>query len=428
MDAFKRGRAERAAFVAAKAAQESAKSTAALARWSAPLSPLEKALAEPQNDTHFNGALFCRARTIRRTPELVTFLRVIDTRATRLLEADYMAALCHLGQLPHVRPIDTWEPRGKGRETLFRSLAEHLLAKYPTPTFFWNALLTNEFHERERFMPFVVHVAAGGSVHDGVKKGLLPVPFTRRMCHDFLQTPSDVPFLRAIRRAEALSCGVDTGRFLDAWMASNAGNILHPIADETFWLSVMDWFSKNPMIDPRQVGPLIDFIRYRHQQDAAFNLKGRTGVSLMRAMEEWHAEMAKTKVTPGRSNTFNPSGFRAGEFDKSRYDETKTTAIEKHIWRFREILSAKDLAAEGRDMHHCVFSYSYSVERGTASIWSMTHETWGGEERCITIEVHNRERRIVQARGKRNRAMTAPERLMLATWASQAGLQLGAYL
>lgn len=431
-DAQKRERAARAAHVVAEVEARSAKSAKALARWSAPRSPLEKALAEyeaPRDGGHFRGPLFDKvpAAELPRTPERVAFLRVVDAKASRLIDVDYMPALLLLAKLTHIRPIDTWEPRGKGREALFRSLAEHLLAKYTTPTFLWSVLFSIP-HDCRRFVPFVVHVAGGGSVQDAVKNGTFPIPFTRRMSHDFMQTPSDVPFLRAVRRAQALACGVDTGRFLNAWMGSVAGREIHDADMEKFWLTVMEWFGKNPMIDPNQVGPLIDFINYRRRQDPAYSLKGRTGVTLMRAMEEWHAELAQAKVHTRTANTYKPSGFRGGEFDKSRYDETKSTMIEKHVWHVREILTVKDLAAEGRHMHHCVFSYSWSIERGTVSIWSLSHETWGGDERCITVEVNNRERRIVQARGKYNRAMDNQERMMLTAWAHMAGLQLGAYL
>lgn len=427
MDADRRERAERAAQSRLAAEERASKHSASLARWSAPVSPLEKALAEPRSrglEDAFVGPLFSKVQALRRTDEVVAHLRAIEALAPRLIDADYMPALIRLQHMPHVRPIGTWEPRGKGREALFRSLAEHLLAKYQTPTFLWSALFGNPMTS---VLNFVSHVASGGSVHDGVKKGLLPVPLTRRMCHDLMQTPSDVPFLRAIRRAEALSCGVDTTRFLNAWMASGAGRALYTIDDETFWLTVMEWFGKNPMIDPNQIGPLVDFIAHRHRQEATYSLKGRTGVSLVRAMEEWHAELAKTKFQ-GRTNKFNPSGFKTGEFDRSRYDETKTTIIEKNVWHVREVLTAKELAEEGRHMHHCVYSYSWSIERGTTSIWSMTRETWSGEDRCITIEVNNRDRRIVQARGTRNRAPLPAEKQMLLAWANHAGLQLGTYL
>ena len=41
-----------------------------------------------------------------------------------------------------------------------------------------------------------------------------------------------------------------------------AGRRLHSAADEAFWITVIDWFAKNPMLIPNQVGPLVDYILY----------------------------------------------------------------------------------------------------------------------------------------------------------------------
>jgi hypothetical protein len=65
------------------------------------------------------------------------FLRAVEKKAPKLL--GYTAALTRLEQSAHIRDISDWKPKGKGRETLFTSLASHLLAKYYTPKFLWSA-------------------------------------------------------------------------------------------------------------------------------------------------------------------------------------------------------------------------------------------------------------------------------------------------
>lgn len=88
-------------------------------------------------------------------------------------------------------------------------------------------------------------------------------------------------------------------------------------------------------------------------------------------------------------------------------------------WTITEILTSQDLAAEGRLMHHCVYSYVNWVKDRIISIWSLRRD----RERLLTVEVRNPNREIVQARGRYNRRATSPELNKLKRWASEAGLK-----
>jgi hypothetical protein len=94
------------------------------------------------------------------------------------------------------------------------------------------------------------------------------------------------------------------------------------------------------------------------------------------------------------------------------------------VWKIEEIPSAIALTAEGSEMRHCVYAYAPACERRRTSIWSMTLSDGAATHRVITIEVRNAERRIVQARGKYNRVITAMELSILAAWAGQNGLRV----
>jgi len=272
-----------------------------------------------------------------------------------------------LAKLPFLRDPGNWEPRGKGRGTLFRSLCEHLFAQYPMPPFLWSAFFEED---SEAFALFVAHVALGGSVHGGVKSGLLPVPLTRQMCHDFMQTSADVGFFRGLRQVEVKAAGGDL-RFLNAWMASQAGRRIHSPAEETFWLTVIDWFSKNPMADRTQVGPLVDYILFRRRQDPEFTMKGRSVLAMLRGMAEWHGHLAREKALHGTS--FKPTGFRP--YEVKRAGRTQHGNHIEEVWRIEELLTSKALAEEGRVLGHCVYSYAWSIEKGITSIWSLSLES-----------------------------------------------------
>ncbi|MGL1659514.1 PcfJ domain-containing protein, partial [Vibrio parahaemolyticus] len=72
---------------------------------------------------------------------------------------------------------------------------------------------------------------------------------------------------------------------------------------------------------------------------------------------------------------------------------------------------------EGRQMHHCVASYSWSCSKGVTSVWSMEEMGRDGQQKMLTLEVSNRERRIVQARGKYNSMPTQVDRRIMRIWA-----------
>lgn len=350
-------------------------------------------------------------------------LEVIQDKAPRLAETSMLNAFREVAKLPLLRNPASWKPKGKGRDTLFRGLCEHLLAKYPMPPFLWSA-----FYETDSvatYAPFVAFVAGGGSVFEAVKKDLLHLPFTRKMCHDFMTTPSDVTFLRALRRTPVLAFG-GSERFLNVWMTSQAGRVLHAKEFEAFWFSVLEWFGKNAMVDPNQVGPLVDFILFRRRQDPNFSMKGRTVLAMIRGVEEWHAHLTKEKGVHGA--TFKPSGYRPFESERGARDASGNFITE--TWRVTELLSGKALAEEGRKLRHCVYSYSWSVEKGQTSIWSMTVECSlnGGPERAVTIELRNDTRRIVQVRGSCNRAPSTREFQVLKEWAGLNNLEIGGRL
>jgi hypothetical protein len=355
------------------------------------------------------------AETIENRAEskaLRELLAVVSNKAPRLIEPTTIAALRQLAGLPFVRPIAAWKPKGKGRETLFRGLCAHLLATFPMPPFLWSAFFEPD---AQAFGPFVAHVAKGGSAQAGVKAGLLPVPLTRKMCHDLLQTPADVSFFKALRRTEVRAGGGDL-RFLGTWMGTQAGRRLHSAADEAFWATVIEWFAKNPMADPNQVGPLVDFIAHRRQQDAEFSMKGRGILAMLRAMAEWHGQLAEAKVVYGV--IFGASGFRPFALERSARDPSGNYVTE--AWKVEEILSSRRLAEEGRALSHCVYSYASSVEQGHTSIWSLSLDG----QKLVTVEVRNQARRVVQVRGKFNRAASSREFAIIAQWAGASGLQL----
>jgi hypothetical protein len=343
--------------------------------------------------------------------------QAVFRRAPRLWTHPYSRAVTRLMSLGPLRP--DWTPRGRGRDAVFRSLAAHQLARYPTPALLWSVFFDPFV---ESLVPLVVHVAGGGSLFDYVRTADFPIPLTRRMCHDLLSTPFRGSLLQAVRRVEVRSVGGDD-RLCHAWTRTRVAQEIGTRDEECFWLATLGWLAKAPLLDPSRVGPLVDYVAHRRAQDRSFTVNGRSAAAVLRGMLEWHRDLAREELV--RGTVFQPSGFEPVELEVKQRDPAG--AVHKGVWRVGEILSSKDLLAEGRRMGHCVFSYARSIESGQTSIWSMTFEDGRGATgnwAMLTIEVRNELRRVVQARGRFNRAATTAEHQILLRWAGHNGLTI----
>lgn len=365
------------------------------------------------------------------------FWQAIESKAPKLLTNEYVNQLRLLHKAHHHRPIADWEPRGKGKTTIFNSLCEHLLAKFPTPQFLWSAFWEHDVDALGRLsadlssdiphaigfgtrstsgwhiIQAVIKISRGDSFAKMSKSGEFPVTLTNKQCHQFLQSSADSSFMSALRRIQIQTHGGGR-RLLKVLMARDEGRKLGSIAEEIFLDSVIAWFSKNPMLDLAQFNPLMDFIWHRWREDKNFSMKGRSAIALMRALQEWHDDLAKRQITHGKE--YKPSGLKNGHWEFNNRDGSGNYV--RVIYDITEILNSKELHAEGKAQRHCVLSYSYSIEQGHCSIWSMKVNG----ERLITIEVRTHSRTIVQARGKLNRKATNEEYKIIQRWANENGL------
>lgn len=343
-------------------------------------------------------------------------LELVLARAPRLAAEPHFSAIRRLLALEHVRALVDWKPRGKGRDSLFESLAEHVLARYPTPPLLWTAFF--DAHA-DHLVPLVRRIAAGQSFAVALQGLAFPIPLTRRQCHEILHDPAAGTFFRAIRRAQVRAAGGDA-RLISTWPSTQCSQRLGTPEQEAFLASFVTWLARNDL-PARQVDPVVDYLLHRTANEASFSMNGRSAAATLRGMQEWHRELANVEVLHG--TVYAPSGLDPATYELS--DRDPDGNVSKKIWRVREILSGKALAEEGRRMRHCVYSYGPSIERRQISIWSLTLEDGEGPTghwAMLTIEVHNASRRVVQARGRCNRSATSAEHVILKRWAGANGL------
>jgi hypothetical protein len=365
------------------------------------------------------------------TPDqAVALAKAVYEKAPKIVNRVHV--LWRLANAKWLRPLEDWKPKGKGADTQFRSLVDHLLVEYRMPAFLYQ--MFNKVEGRwgeaarrrhrappqhppnDRHIDLFIQVAQGASLYKVVKAGGLPTPMTKRMCHAFMQSSANSTLIEAVRRVQVEAFGGDL-RLLHTLLSTRLGREFRP--NEPFWATVIQWFCNHSMIDTAQVGPLMDYITHRRAEETDFSMKGRSPLAMLRGMEAWHGVLAHVRKLHGKP--FEPSGFDAGRWEyKRRLPSGGSVPI---VWTMTEILASKELATEGRAMKHCVYSYGRSIESGNTSIWSLQKDG----ERVLTVEVQNRQFAVVQARGKLNRSANPAQRRHLQHWADDNGLDVRRY-
>lgn len=319
-----------------------------------------------------------------------------------------------------LRSVEEWQPRTHNSRRQFSSLARHLLAKYPIPVFMDSVWFKGQAPEARRQQEWFMRMGSGESP----RHMDLPVRLTKRMVHHFLRAPTDSTVEAALRWAQVLGLGGNV-RLAEAVLGSKLAT---DFDHDEFWVSVIRWLIANPMLDTRQVGPIVDYIRHQKfepQQAEAnsrplqpdFSIQGRTPASLLRQIQEWHGDLRKQPQQPIQV-TWYESGI-----DECEWIVDSATPEHERRWTIKEILNRKDLFTEGCVMRHCVASYEHLCASGRSSIWSLGIECNDGRrKRVLTVEVAVRRKAICQVRGKANRLPTEKEMGILRRWAAQEGL------
>ena len=344
--------------------------------------------------------------------------RAILSRAKKLMDSRYQHGLGLLASCAWLRPLKEWKPKGKSPNSQFRSLVKHLLVLYTMPEFLYSVFFEEDEDTRRVGVKLFRDLGNGASFYKLVKSGTFPVPLTKRMCHVFLQSTVKFGFLEAVRHAQVTVLGGDR-RVAQAVTATR--QLGRGFKDnEEFWATVVQWTCNQGMLAPGQLGPIYDWIGRQAHENPEFSMKGRTGLSVLRAVEEWHGDLAKERKIDGHK--YDPSGFEPWYHERKVRLPSGGHHMQKHC--ITEVATSKELAAEGKKLSHCVYSYSWSIKRGQISIWSYRVDG----ERTLTVEVDNRNKRVMQCRGKSNRAPTLQELAQVRKWMQENGISGSSWL
>ena len=317
-----------------------------------------------------------------------------------------------------IRGSGTWKCNIKSKKVEKRkiSLIRHLFKKYPVPRFLedvwtWN---NNRTHVEETrhgidWHDWCVAAYQGRSLYKETDACLY---MTKKEVHLFLTlAPENNHPYENIWWAKAYAHTKDTA-FANIITSSKLN---HKPVEDDFWLSVMHFFSKN-RTDARDIGNYVDFLQEQKRMNENFTMKGRTLQNLSLLRDEWHIDLARS-----RDCKMEWEGLPIA--NKAYIDKKDGKNLK---FMFNQILNSKDLASEGRNMRHCVYSYLDSCANGTCSIWSLSVDDGiNSRSRLLTIEVRNYA--VWQVSGKVNRYPSNYEKIVVRRWANDNGLKMGRY-
>ena len=155
-----------------------------------------------------------------------------------------------------------------------------------------------------------------------------------------------------------------------------------------------------------------DYINYKmFQMNEKVNLKGKSIPNLIKDIDKWHNDLTEKK--------------HLDRYQKIKFKKTFKSKFEirdRKIY-IEQILNGFELFLEGKNLHHCIFSYFSNCVRNQCSIFSLrTFDENENEIRLLTIEV--REKVIYQIRGNYNRPYNLEELGILKLWAASENLKI----
>lgn len=398
------------------------------------LSDIDRALAgEPGG--WLAAALLRIFRSVNKSHarRIAEFLKVIAAARSKLLEDDnYLVPLSIMARESWriIRPVETWRPTTHNRERQFASLLRFAFTQYPLPLWLDGAWSIDSATHRV-WRDWYVAVGCGENLR---KQRGLPVPLTKKMAEHALRAPDHLSVPQAIRFGQVCGLG-GTYRMAMEVLGSRIGTF--DAANEPFWLTLLQLLAGDAMLDPTQVGPIIDYVHDRKFvtqpgrlvdgrftpgviEEPNFSMKGQTIESLLRQMTAWHRQLAH--LPRGQKVVAWPSCGVPG------MTRTEGSGHEARVYSLRELRSSHELFDEGKTMRHCVGSYTISCQSGRVGIYALRVLTVHGEQRLLTVEVNVRSKQITQARGKLNRKADAVEQRIVRAWATETGLSIASYV
>jgi len=327
-----------------------------------------------------------------------------------------------------IRQPEDWVCNTKNPDRQFSSIIRHLFAKYDIPAFMNNVWFNPDRKNTQIY--WFINIGKGENIR---KQMGLPIELTKKMAHQFVQAPNNYNIEQAFRWAQIHGmCGNE--RVCHGVLGTKLVEEL--FLSEIFWVSVIQFFINNPMLDTNQYGPIVDYIynqKYTPIGNIAvdgriinlgppqpgLSMHRRNPETLLSQVERWHKDL--NKKGNQQSLAWKTCGINGMEWEEGNEKNKKIHIV-------KELLSSSDLQKEGKAMHNCVSSYGHSCNNYRSAIYSYSILTTVGIEKRLTVEVNIVMRQIVSIRSDYNKEPKMIDMANLRKWAQQRNLGFASYL
>ena len=305
--------------------------------------------------------------------------------------------------------LSTWSSSRIGEFSSF--LIERIFKEYGISVFFAKAHVAKNLTTNEK--TWLNDVLLGKNL---VYSANLPFKLSKKVAHEFNTHNYDPSQqLNSISVTEAL---VRTALFTEVQDMAFAAVIARKIrnySESDFWIKTMCLLYRNGLrASANKLNELYDYIHYQvYQLERKIDFTKKKITNLVQESDQWHVAIHFAKVKRGLQLKRLPDL------------NIKPYFLERNNFRYviKQLKTNYELAIEGEQMKHCVFTYAYVCLKGGSYIFSLRNITNNPgakkttEITLITIEVNNN--RILQKLGERNRQCNQLENDLIEEWAKQ---------
>ena len=306
-----------------------------------------------------------------------------------------------------LREIEAWKPTDTSPSRQFGSLARHLLANCPVPTFMDRVWFQEPSKISRQQQKWFKHLGLGY----GIRGTDIPIRLTKKMAYLFTLAPDHYTVEQALRWGQIRGWGGGKP-LVDAVVSTRLGRTFE---HEAYWAQAIRFLVCNQEAVLPHVAAIVEYLRVHRHHLPTKKLDWKVICCLLEKVAQIQAPaVADDRV---RSLAWAPIGI-----DGFTWQED---ADQNWTWTISELLTSSELSAEGAAMRHCVASYASRCAEQKSSIWSMICHSHRGHQRVLTIEVNPATRAIVQARGRGNKRPSRQARRVMEDWAEKERLKLG---
>ena len=166
-------------------------------------------------------------------------------------------------------------------------------------------------------------------------------------------------------------------------------------------------------LSSRYVTEVMDYIGHKvFVERVQLDIKHKKISNLLTDINHWHRQLNEASLQKKLNRRLPDAGIEDRKIEFNGY--------EYEIAQIRKMI---DLYEEGKELHHCVYTYAGRCMQRRSFIFSLRfigHEE--AKTPLITIELRGKQ--IVQAKGKYNRKPTDIERELIQIWAKEMELRV----